>query len=424
MSPLSEAAPSGAKPPFIKPDSKKKNKKPGRKAGHKGVSRKRPDESQVNNRQTHQLAKCPKCHTPFEKSLDIRKRFIIDIVVSENPEVTEHTIHSYWCKTCKAKYEPAVPDAFSNFCIGIKTAVYSAYLHYAQGLSIDQVRKNLKIMGLELSPASLVNSWNALARQLTPLYNQIREEIRTTSEPIYADETGHRENGRKHWLWLFCTKNVALFTLRPKRSSEVVLEILGKSFSGILVTDFWKPYLAVSARFRQWCLAHFLREFKKIENRITSPPEEYWAFKKKIERLFRDAFRLARSETATPEERLAGQKRFLKRLDKLVAGEYTDKEVLRLVKRLKKYRDGFFTFVVEQNVDATNNHAERTLRFAVINRKVQFHTMSAKGSATMEVLISIFKTLELQGKDLYQETLKLTREAIVEEKLQKLRSAA
>ena len=46
LSPLSDATPSGAKPPFVKPDTKRRSKKPGRQQGHKGSSRKRPDESE------------------------------------------------------------------------------------------------------------------------------------------------------------------------------------------------------------------------------------------------------------------------------------------------------------------------------------------------------------------------------------------
>lgn len=416
LSPLSDAAPSGSKPAFIKPETKGKRKKPGRKKGHKGKTRKRPDESKVTSHVEHSLISCPVCDGPCKKPIASRNRIIIDIKIPEEQEAVKHTINQYWCPGCKSLVEPIVTDAMPGFSIGLKTVVYTAYQHYFLGLSCSKVIKNLKILGLEITTGTLVGAWRSLADLYTPFYNQILEEIRNTIDALYADETSHREKGKKRWLWLFCTKTAALFAIRPVRSSVVVLEILGKKFGGILVTDFWKPYLSVIPRFRQWCIAHFLREFKKIEFASGKPPPEYWAFKKKVVRLFRDALRFSKRKKTTKKELYKAQKRFLKRLDDIVAGEYTCPDVLRLVKRLKTYREGFFTFVVHRNVDATNNHSERTLRFAVINRKVQFHTMSETGSSVMEILLSVFATLELKGLDVYQEALALAKNAIIEKK--------
>lgn len=426
MSPLSDAAPSGSKPPFIKPETKttKKKKKPGRNSGHKGSSRKRPDDSAITSQKSHTLESCQGCGEQLGKSTSNRKRVVIDIQLPEEPEIVEHTMHQYWCATCRSMQEPVVTDAMPGFSIGVKTAVYTAFLHYYQGQSIAKIVTNLKILGLEITPGALVGSWKSLGKLYTPFYNRILDELRNTSGVLHADETGYRENGKRRWLWLFCTKNVALFAIRPLRSSVVVLEILGKQFEGILITDFWKPYLAVRARLRQWCVAHFLREFKKIEFRSGEPPPEYWSFKKKTTRLFKDALSFSKRKKTTKQERHAAQKRFLKRLDGIVAGSYSDKDVLRLVKRLETYREGFFTFVAEKDADATNNHAERTLRFAVINRKVQFHTMSASGSATMEIMMSVFKTFDLQGADVYRAALELAKSGIIRKKQRKNRSAA
>lgn len=320
--------------------------------------------------------------------------------------------------------EPAVTDALPGFSIGIKTVVYSAYLHYFQGMSISKTVKNLGILGLKVSPGALVGAWKSLAKLYTPFYNDILAEVRNTNGVLFADETGYREHGQRRWLWVFCTRTAALFVIRPVRSAAVVLEVLGRSFGGILTTDFWKPYLSVIPRFRQWCVAHFLREFKKIEFKRDKPPPEYWEFKKKVMRLFRDALSFSKRKKTTAKERAAAQKRFLKRLDNIVSQNYTDKDVMRLTARLKTYREGFFTFVLIKDVDATNNHGERTLRFSVINRKVQFHTMSSAGTAVMEIMISVFKTLDLRGLNVYEEAVALARNAIVEEKYTKSDLAA
>jgi len=275
-----------------------------------------------------------------------------------------------------------------------------------------------------LTEGALVNQWHALSGLMEPFYRDIKDTIHNSKGAVHADETGHRQKGKRAWTWVFSTMTEALYVIRMSRGSDVVLEILGDTFKGILVTDFWKPYLAVKARLRQWCIAHFLREFKKIEHKRGRHPPEYLRFHKKVRRMFADALRFSRQKKTTRSDRVQAQKRFLKRLDAIVAGRYSDPEVKRLVKRLKTYRDGFFTFVAEKGVSATNNHAERIIRTAVLMRKVSFHTMSAKGSETMSILMSVFRTLELRGLDSFEETLRMAREEIIRRKSTKSRSAA
>jgi hypothetical protein len=368
------------------------------------------------------LENCPVCETELEKkSRTKRERIIIDIKLPENPDTTKHVIHQYWCPTCKEMIEPAVSAALPGFIIGLNAVVYSAVLHYCQGMSISKVVENLKLHGIKLSNGSLVGHWHALADILRPFYKKIQTKIRGSTEAVYADETGFRQKGKKFWLWTFSTKQEAFFTIRKSRASNVVLDVLGDIFHGILVTDFWKPYLAVKSALRQWCIAHFLREFKKIEFRRKELPDEYYCFKKKVKRLFNDALRESKAKASTLEKKEHAHKRFLKRLDEIVDKNYNDADVKRLIKRLKKYRDGFFTFVIK-NVDATNNHAERIIRFAVIMRKISFHTMSDKGSETMSILISVFKTLELQGHDIFKETLSMVKKEITSKKYKKDRN--
>ena len=81
------------------------------------------------------------------------------------------------------------------------------------------------------------------------------------------------------------------------------------------------------------------------------------------------------------------------------------------------------TFVTE-NVDPTNNFSERMIRFAVILRKTRFHTMSERGSETLSVLLTVFKTMELRGLDPYTETLKILETHIREQNSTNLSLAA
>lgn len=413
MSHQAPSAPSGAKPAQLKSDSKRRGRKPGAKPGHRASTRKQPNPVEIDREESHTLNACPECNEPFGKPASVkRSRIIIDIIIPQKPEIVKHHMDRCWCSHCRRYFEPVVTDALPGFTIGLRTIVYSAFLHYGQGLSVSRTVKNLSLHGMKLSGGELLNAWQNLAEVLRPEYDAILEHIRSTTSAVHADETGHRQKGKRFWMWVFATKTHALFLIRRRRNSAVVLEVLGREFGGILVTDFWKPYLATAARLRQWCVAHLLREFKKIEFRESRPPPEYYRFKKVVRRLFADALRFSCRMETTSAEREAAHARFLRRLKVIASGHYRWPDVRRLSKRLSTYSEGLFTFVSEEDVDATNNHAERTIRSAVILRKIQFHTMSDAGSRTMETLISILRTLELQGKDPYTELLRMARESI------------
>jgi transposase len=56
-----------------------------------------------------------------------------------------------------------------------------------------------------------------------------------------------------------------------------------------------------------------------------------------------------------------------------------------------------WTFVVEEEVEPTNNRAERALRFAVLWRKIMQGTYNAKGDRWVERILSLRETCRLRG---------------------------
>jgi len=73
-----------------------------------------------------------------------------------------------------------------------------------------------------------------------------------------------------------------------------------------------------------------------------------------------------------------------------------------LAQRLLKHLSELFVFVSDPAVPATNNLAERSLRPAVIARKISGGTRSPKGSATRMGLMSLLGTWAAQGKSQLQ----------------------
>jgi len=95
----------------------------------------------------------------------------------------------------------------------------------------------------------------------------------------------------------------------------------------------------------------------------------------------------------------AAFRRLYDRLAEIHDGAYADKDCRRLARRLEKYRFDLFTFLERENVDATNNHGERTIRPAVLMRKNYYGNRSERGAAVQAQMMSIFRTLKMRGID-------------------------
>jgi len=394
--PTDPNTPSGMTPPYLK-RKKKKGKKPGRKKGHKGTRR---PPVEPNNFEQHNLDTCPECGTNLtsEPTVSTRTRITEDIAPKEETEVTSHDIESKWCPNCKKRVEARVDAALPRCTLGLRVVLLSAWMHYALGTSAQAIVKYLsRVHGFPVSVGGLTHAWRLLSEALAPMNEAIFREI-LHSGVLYADETGWRVAGKTFWLWCFTTKQAAYYVIDRSRGSPVVLRVLGEVFDGVLVTDFYAAYNFVCAAAKQKCLAHLLRELEKVSLRNQS--EEWLAFAAKTKRLVKDALRLGLERRNIGDSEYDRRwKRLYDRLSKIHGGEYSDKDCKRLARRLEKYRFELLTFLERDNVDATNNHGERTIRPAVLMRKNYYGNRSERGAEVQASLMSIFRTLEMRGVD-------------------------
>jgi methylaspartate ammonia-lyase len=84
------------------------------------------------------------------------------------------------------------------------------------------------------------------------------------------------------------------------------------------------------------------------------------------------------------------------RLADIFGVAYEDPDCDRLAKRLAKYHDEILTFLLHLEVPADNNHAERQIRGAVVMRKNSYGNRSKNGAHAQAVLMSIFRTCNIQ----------------------------
>ena len=78
---------------------------------------------------------------------------------------------------------------------------------------------------------------------------------------VHADETGWREDGANGYVWTFSTPTERHFLHRGQNKEED--EVLGESFGGVLVSDFYAAYHHYDGP-KQRCWVHLLRDIHDL----------------------------------------------------------------------------------------------------------------------------------------------------------------
>lgn len=403
---LTPATPSGMIPVYLKPNvagaadpqdapRSRRRKRPGARDGHPG--QRRPTPLRIDRRIEHRAEVCPDCGGPLQRCNRRRTRITEDIPETLQPVVTEHTLHRDYCPRCKKDVEPKVPDALSHATLGHRVASFASWCHYGLGVTIDQLIDILQFhLQTTLSAGGLVAIWQRLAEVLTPWYEQIARQARSSAH-LHADETGWRVQGQTCWLWCFANGQVCYYMIDRGRGSPALHKFFGDAFDGILLHDFWAAYESIEVADRQYCLVHLLRELEKVDQHNATT--EWQAFAKRLRRLIRDGIRLRKRPDFSPEKYRSRILRIDRRLDALIAAECADADARRLRKRLRRTNNHIFTFLDHPSIPFENNFAERQIRPAVILRKNSQSNRSDRGAATQAILMSVYRTLKLRGHD-------------------------
>jgi transposase len=120
------------------------------------------------------------------------------------------------------------------------------------------------VLGVKVSRGYLVKLCQKATQAFTPPYEQVLHRL-PKEKDLNVEETGHREKGKKFWIWCFRAKKYIVFKIASSRGSEVLMDILGQDYSGTLGADFWGAYRKYARQCNvqiQFCLAHLIREVK------------------------------------------------------------------------------------------------------------------------------------------------------------------
>jgi transposase len=263
-----------------------------------------------------------------------------------------------------------------------------------------------QVLQIPLSLGSIQKSWEETSAAVAEPCAELERQL--PHEPVVnSDETGYRTNGEKRWLWAVVATNFVFYKIALTRGAEVLAQLLGEVFAGILCSDRCPSYTKYHRGEGQFCWAHFKRNILgALEIGKTSD----------VERFCRDAlalharlFRLWHRFRAGPDvpygpvtrEQLIAKSIPLEKQFYALADRYagsSDKAVSNLARALLMHFERFFTFLREDGVEPTNNTAERALRSAVQWRKISFGSRSADGEVAVARLLTVTRTCRMQNR--------------------------
>src|SRR5262249_44371364 len=142
---------------------------------------------------------------------------------------------------------------------------------------------------------------------------------------------------------------------------DVLIRVLGESFAGTLVSDFYTAYNDLGCA-KQRCLVHLLRELAKLREEL--PWQSVRAFIQPLIHLFRDAIQLGRGREKLGRADFGeAYRRLIDRFDDLMLTTRSQHpDCVRIWKRLYQRCDELFTFLDDPAVPADNNGTERDIR--------------------------------------------------------------
>jgi len=273
--------------------------------------------------------------------------------------------------------------------LGPRALALAADLNKAKGLSMRKTSAVLRdCFGLQLSPGGLSQALDRLAAKVKPQYDAIAAELRQ-APVVHSDETSWWVAGPGWWLWVFTTSVLTCYVIAQSRGRDLLGNILGKDFGGVLVSDCLAIYDDATA-LQQKCYAHHHKAIRKAKD---LHPQQGEGFLCQVAAMLRAAVALQEQKAELSLETFSDLRQALehKAVQLLEAPRSeTNEEAVR--NRLHKQRDHLFTFLDHEGVDATNNLAERQLRHAVIARKISCGNKTPKGAQTWQILTSLAAT--------------------------------
>ena len=278
------------------------------------------------------------------------------------------------------------------------------FLKGACHASFSTIRKFLRdVVGLTISRGQLAKLVGKVSASLRETYADLLAALPGEAR-LNVDETGHPDQGDRLWTWCFRPSLYTVFRIDPSRGSDVLVDVLGREFNGLLGCDYFSAYRKYMKDFGikvQFCLAHLIRDVKfLVEHPHTANRRYGQMLLKHLRKLFgvihrRESF----ASDASFRRTLAAVRNEL--VTDAVMETANTREAANLAERFFVHVDSYFRFITDPDVEPTNNVAERAIRFVAIHRRLTQGTRGATGQHWCERIWTVIATCGQQSRSVF-----------------------
>jgi len=255
--------------------------------------------------------------------------------------------------------------------------------------------------------ARLTQQVETLLKRIAQLEDEIarlKNDSNNSYKPPSSDIVKPRQSVRKTARKKKKRPNYSLFRIDQSRGSQVLFEMLGQEYEGIIGCDFWGAYRKFARLTNatvQYCMAHLIREIRFVAEH-TNKSLARWG--NQLLAWLRKLFKtLHRSDAWTD----AGFAKRMNRIKKDFLSRMRRAPSHKLAKNLARRFKGraaetYFRFLTDPAVEPTNNGTEREIRHSVIDRRITQGTRGDAGMRWCERIWTTIATCKKQNRNVFK----------------------
>lgn len=317
-------------------------------------------------------------------------------------QVTEHRCHRVCCPGCGKRRRAELPGEVAQSAFGPRFQAAVATLSTRNRISRrDVVECCEQLFASRISTGTVESILARTGDALTEPHADLLGRLRETGA-VNMDETGWRTAGQRRALWGIFDQRHAYLQVAPDRHEDHAKELLAGT-RAIVTSDRWWAYAHLPLARRQLCWAHLRRDFAAHAEGLAAEKEFGEHGLALCERVFWawEVFAHTRDRRELKLAIRGCQREFKPIITRYASKRARNKYCRGMARNLLKAWPALWTFAAHNGVQPTNNHAERSLRSAVIYRKLSLGSQSEGGERRIERLLSAHTTCRLQGRSLF-----------------------
>jgi transposase len=319
-----------------------------------------------------------------------------------NVSVVEHRAQRARCPKCGKRTRAQLPDEVAGSSFGPRLQAAVATLSVRNRVSrSDAVELIEELFGARISSGTVDAIFGRAADALAEPHDDLLGQVRGAGA-LNMDETGWRTAGERRALWGLFDERHAYLAVEPDRHEDHAKELLADT-KAIVTSDRWWAYMHLPLARRQLCWAHLRRDFKAHAEALVAEKEFGEEGLEMCERVFWawEVFQHTGDRNELKRAIRSLQRQYKPIIRSFAAKRARNKRCRGMAKNLLKLWPALWTFASHEDVEPTNNHAERALRSAVIYRKLSLGSQSEGGELRIARLLSAHTTCRLQRRSLF-----------------------